>query len=280
VPACALIDGTTLHDRLRQFEAALEALNLNYPVVLKPDVAQRGQGFRKISDHKRAVEYLITVDAPTILQEYISAEKEVGIFYYRFPSESKGKVLSITDKGFPSIVGDGVRTAHELIDDDERASLIADIYIKRLGPASALVLRPGEKLRLVEAGNHCQGAIFTDGEHLRTPELEQAIDTIAARMPGFFIGRFDLRYSDHEALKRGEDFQILELNGAASEATNIYDPKSSLWSAYRMLFHQWDLVYAIGAANRRAHSNGATMREVLRDWLNFRKISRCYPAAD
>jgi hypothetical protein len=99
-------------------------------------------------------------------------------------------------------------------------------------------------------------------------------------VPGFFVGRFDLRYSDDEALSRGEGFQILELNGAASEATNIYDANNSLWSAYRTLFRQWELVYAIGAANKRANRGGATTVEVIRDWLRFRKTSRCYPAAD
>jgi hypothetical protein len=132
----------------------------------------------------------------------------------------------------------------------------------------------------VEAGNHCQGCIFTDGGHLHTPALEEAINAIATKVPGFFVGRFDLRYSDDEALSRGEGFQILELNGAASEATNIYDANNSLWSAYRTLFRQWELVYAIGAANKRANRGGATTVEVIRDWLRFRKTSRCYPAAD
>jgi hypothetical protein len=43
--------------------------------------------------------------------------------------------------------------------------------------------------------------------------------------------------------------QIVELNGATSEATSIYDPRNSLFSAYRTLFRQWSLVFAIGARN-------------------------------
>jgi hypothetical protein len=106
------------------------------------------------------------------------------------------------------------------------------------------------------------------------------IDAIASKVPGFFIGRFDLRYASDDALSRGEDFQIIELNGAASEATNIYDADNSLLSAYRTLYRQWELVYAIGAENKRANRAGATTIDVIRDWLHFRSISRCYPAAD
>ncbi|NJR13361.1 MAG: hypothetical protein HC779_02710 [Phyllobacteriaceae bacterium] len=49
-------------------------------------------------------------------------------------------------------------------------------------------------------------------------------------------------------LRAGRNFQIVELNGAASEATSIYDSRNSLFGAYRTLFHQWELVFAIGAA--------------------------------
>ena len=110
---------------------------------------------------------------------------------------------------------------------------------------------PGETVRLVEAGNHCQGAIFLDGWRLDSPELEETIDRISQSVPGFFVGRYDLRYASEEALRRGEGFQIVELNGTSSEATNIYDPANSLCKAYRILFRQWSLLFQIGAANRR-----------------------------
>ena len=87
--------------------------------------------------------------------------------------------------------------------------------------------RPGEDLKLVETGNHAQGCIFRDGAHLWTLELEEAIDRHLA-IPGFYIGRYDIRYANEEELRRGENFQIVELNGAASEATNIYDARNSL----------------------------------------------------
>jgi hypothetical protein len=41
-------------------------------------------------------------------------------------------------------------------------------------------------------------------------------------------GRYDIRYGTEEELKVGRNFQIVELNGAVSEATSIYDSRNSL----------------------------------------------------
>jgi hypothetical protein len=132
----------------------------------------------------------------------------------------------------------------------------------------------------VEAGNHCQGCIFRDGSHLITNALRDRIDDISRAVPGFFIGRYDIRYASDADLRRGENFTIIELNGAASEATNIYDERNSLLSAYRTLYHQWKLVYAIGRANRDLGHKPASAWEVLNDWKLYRRLSSAYPAAD
>jgi hypothetical protein len=60
-----------------------------------------------------------------------------------------------------------------------------------------------------------------------------------------------MRYSDVDAFKAGKDIAIVELNGVTSESTNLYDPRRSLFSAYRILFEQWAILFRIGEANRR-----------------------------
>ena len=72
----------------------------------------------------------------------------------------------------------------------------------------------------------------------------------------------------------------IELNGAASEATNIYDEHNSLLSAYRALYRQWELVYAIGHANRELGHRPVSAREVWNDWKLYRAIPATYPGAD
>jgi hypothetical protein len=61
---------------------------------------------------------------------------------------------------------------------------------------------------------------------------------------------------------RGDDFAIVELNGASSESTNIYDPSRSLFQAYRTLFRQWALVFRIGPPTVRED----TSRPPSRGW--------------
>ena len=135
-------------------------------------------------------------------------------------------------------------------------------------------------MKLVETGNHAQGCIFREGAHLISPALRDRIDQISRGLPGFFIGRYDIRYSDEGALLRGENFKIIELNGAASEATNIYDERNSLFQAYRTLYQQWELVYRIGRANRDRGYRPASILGMVRDIKLYAKMSQSYPAAD
>jgi membrane protein DedA with SNARE-associated domain len=253
---------------------------IRFPFVLKPDTAQRGAGFRKVSSFDEAEKYLDQVSAPLLLQRYVEGPEEAGIFYYRFPNEKKGHIFGITRKQFPVLMGDGVRSIRELIEADSRARLIAQTYLQRFELASDRILRQGECMRLVEAGNHCQGCIFKDGADLNSEKLRAAFDEISHKLPGFYIGRYDIRYISDEELRAGRGFQIIELNGAASEATNIYDAGNSLWSAYATLYQQWKLVYRIGATNRKRGHRPASALTVLRDWIEFSRRSMEYPLAD
>src|SRR5207244_948987 len=83
------------------------------------------------------------------------------------------------------------------------------------------------------------------------------------------FGRYDVRYRSDDELRAGKEFQIIELNGAASEATNIYDKGNSLWSAYNTLYRQWKLVFQIGAANRSRGHRPVSPLAVIRDWMEF-----------
>jgi len=152
-------------------------------------VGQRGEGFKLVASPVEAEHYLEAVDSDVVLQRYVGDVKEIGVFYYRFPGSGRGEILAITEKVFPAIVGDGVRTFEELLDGDGRASLIAHTYLARFPRLRGRVLSAGERLRLVEAGNHCQGCIFRDGSHLVSDALCERIDQISRQVPGFFIGR-------------------------------------------------------------------------------------------
>jgi hypothetical protein len=275
-----LLPAGSLSEQMRVLRHLREEHAILYPLVLKPNVGQRGGGFKLIACESDAESYLGHMRADCIVQCYVPDEKEVGVFYYRIPGEAHGNIFAVTEKVFPSIIGDGKTTFEQLLQKDVRASLIARIYIRRFPELHGKILKAGERLRLVEAGNHCQGCIFRDGSHLISIQLRDRIDEISQRIPGFFIGRYDIRYANDADLLRGENFKIIELNGAASEATNIYDERNSLLSAYRTLYQQWELVYRIGRANRDRGHKPASVLAVLRDARLYAQMAQAYPAAD
>jgi membrane protein DedA with SNARE-associated domain len=275
-----LIARGSLDQRMAQFERLCAEHRLELPVVLKPNIAQRGSGFKLVRVPDDARDYLAQVSGDVLVQEYAAGPCEVGIFYYRFPDQERGRIFAITEKIFPVVTGDGLRTVEQLILDDSRAAIMARTYLHRHRAVRGKVLAAGERLKLVEAGNHCQGCIFRDGMHLWSAELEARIDQISRQVPDFFIGRYDVRYAQDSDILAGENFKILELNGASSEATSIYDSRNSIFQAYATLFKQWDLVFAIGAANRKLGHRPATVSLLRDEWKKYQELSACYPMAD
>jgi len=275
-----LVAGDTLAARLRSLDEIRSRLDLDFPFILKPDVGQRGVGIKLIRSAEQAEAYLRQTSAPLVAQRYAPGPLEAGIFYYRFPHEARGHIFAITEKLFPVLVGDGKSTVTELIWRDPRARFVADKYVQRFSVRQNEVLAAGEELKLVEAGNHAQGCIFRNGSRLCTPGLEERIDDISQIITGFFIGRYDIRYSSEDDLCAGKNFQIIELNGAASEATSIYDARNSIFAAYRTLFQQWALVFAIGAANRKRGCTPTKLSLVWQKWREYCRLAATYPAAD
>lgn len=246
----------------------LDQLSWEYPIILKPDVGQRGAGVRLIHSRDAAVEYIRQSKQALIAQPFHPGPFEAGIFYYRIPGEPRGHILSITDKHFAQLVGDGAATIEQLIWRHPRFRMQAGTFLQRHHAQRHRVLAAGETFRLAVAGNHCQGTEFRDGSHFITPQLEATIDQIARSLDGFFFGRFDVRYRDVEALKRGEELCVIELNGVTSESTNIYDPSWSVIRAWRTLMRQWSILFRIGATNRRLGMRAYPLHRLARDVLH------------
>ena len=238
----------------------MAARGWSLPLILKPDAAQRGVGVRLIRRDAELDRFFVDPTGPTpapsasptaaLLQRYHPGPFEAGVFYVRHPCEETGRIFSVTDKHFPVILGDGRHTLEQLIWRHPRYLMQAHVFMQRHEERLGRVLADGETLRLAEAGNHCQGTRFTDGSHLITPQLTTAIDALARRLDRFYFGRFDIRYADAEAFKRGEGFAVIEVNGVTSESTNVYDPGFTFRQAYGTLAEQWKLCFAIGEANR------------------------------
>ncbi|MEO8505662.1 MAG: VTT domain-containing protein [Acidobacteriota bacterium] len=259
----------TAEARLATVESFLSEYRLDFPVVLKPDVGQRGEGVRIVYRAEDLALVLAEQNGDAIVQEYIPGV-EFGLFYLRFPHQdiTPGRLFSITRKRLLALVGDGRSTLEQLILTDDRAVCMAPLHLERHADALETIPAAGQRVDLVELGNHCRGAVFLDGSDLATPELAAALDTLSRGYEGFYFGRFDVRTASEEALRAGE-FRVLELNGVASEATHIYDPKTPLLEGYRVLFEQWRHAFAIGAENRARGHAPMPLGELLSEVFAF-----------
>ncbi len=241
--------------------AAFQAcLPTAWPVVLKPDVGERGTGVVIARSEAEVMEKVASDPARLIAQAYVPGV-EFGLFYTRHPAAARGELFAITDKRVLRVTGDGRQTLEELILGDDRAVGMAKFFLNTYGTRLGEIPAAGVAVVLAELGTHCRGALFLDGEDWRTPALEAAVEAVSAKFAGFCFGRYDVRTASAEALQRGE-FTVIELNGLSSEATSIYDPKHSVWFGWRMLCRQWRLAYEIGAANRARGARVWTWREV------------------
>jgi len=253
----------------------IDQANLSYPFIIKPDVGQRGFGVRIIRDDFDLTEYLLLSDFDLIIQKLSSYQMEAGIFYVRLPSESEGYLFSITNKKFPFVIGDGSTRLGDLILRDRRARMIAPVYFTRLKEVLDQVPRLGEKVQLAECGNHCQGTIFLNGKELYSEKLRVRFDQISKTIPNFYFGRFDIRYSDADSLRDGENFEIVEVNGSGAEATHIWDARTGIIEAYQILFQQWALLFEIGTQvqEKANHKNKVKLFSFLKECLKvfFRK---------
>jgi pimeloyl-ACP methyl ester carboxylesterase len=260
-------------ERVRDALDFMSRHRLALPVVLKPDRGQRGSGVVVVRTARDLEDFLRRAAVDTIVQEYVPGV-EYGVFYYRHPAEARGHILSITEKRFPEVVADGRHTIEELIVLDARAVSMADLYQARLAERLHEVPAAGVRVALAEIGSHCRGAIFLDGRALLTDALVESVDRVARTFDGFWFGRFDVRAGSPEAFARGHDFTVIELNGVTSEATHIYDPGHGVWTAWRVLCHQWRLAFEIGAENRRRGARAASILEIIQAVGAYRRQAR------
>jgi membrane protein DedA with SNARE-associated domain len=270
VARAALLDSSlTPAARVQAARAFMTEHGLAFPVVVKPDVGQRGEGVRVVRSEGELEEVMRGAERDLLVQEYAPGF-EFGVFYYRLPGEERGHIFSITEKRFPEVSGDGESTLEELILKDERAVCMAKAYMKQHAARLGGVLPRGETFALVELGSHCRGALFLDGSGFKTDALERAIDRLSRCFRGFYFGRYDIRTPAPEDFRRGRDFKVVELNGVTSEATHIYDPAHGLLEAYRVLFVQWRLAFEVGARNRARGPRPMPLVELL--GLTYRSL--------
>jgi hypothetical protein len=103
----------------------------------------------------------------------------------------------------------------------------------------------------VPFGNHARGAKFIDASHLISEKMTNVLNEICLQIDGFYFGRLDIMYNTIEEFERGLNFSIVELNGAGSEPTHIYDPRHSLIFAWKELSRHIKMMQEISVQNHK-----------------------------
>ena len=232
-------------------ESILKNSKIEFPLIAKPDIGLRGSAVKKIDNIDDLQSYHDKADFDYLVQELIPFSKEVGIFYVRYPDEKSGRITGIVAKEFLIVEGDGCSTIEELVKANPRYELQLKVLRKEYGNQLKTILPKGEKRNLVPYGNHARGAKFLDYSHLISPQLTKVIDDMCLQIDGFYFGRMDIMYHTWAELEEGKNFAIVELNGAASEPTHIYDPKHSLFFAWKELARHITYMYEISVANHQ-----------------------------
>lgn len=243
----------------------MQKASLQFPVVFKPDLGERGYRVKRIHNEREATAYLSSFHFDFLVQELVDLPLEFGVFYKRLPSENMGTVFSIVGKEMLTVEGDGQQNLQQLILGKDRAKLQWEKLKQQHEARLSSIIPKGEMVLLNPIGNHCLGTTFLNNNALITEQLTTSFDLLSKQIPGFYYGRFDLRCASVEDLNAGR-VKILELNGCGAEPAHIYQPGYSFWKAvYEMILH-WRNIYTIALENRK---HGVT-------FLSFKEVKAYY----
>ena len=257
-----ILEKTDFQNVISQIEKA----QINFPFIAKPDIGLRGSAVKKIQSVDELIDYHNKANFDYLIQDLISYENEVGIFYVRFPNQEKGKITGIVAKEYLIVEGDGNSKIVDLIKINPRFELQLNALQREYGNQLNEVLKVGEKRNLVPYGNHARGAKFIDASDKISQQLTTVMNQVCLQIPEFYFGRLDVMYNNWNDLELGKNFSIVEVNGAASEPTHIYDPKHSLFFAWKELARHITYMYKISVANHQRGFPYLSHKEGMREY--------------
>lgn len=266
LPKSVLVDYSSeigsIMDRMKE-------ILLSFPVIVKPDVGERGNQVTLVHNQEDLLVYNIKSKSKYIIQEYIDYTIELGVLYSRMPDLQKGEVTSITLKEFLIVTGDGKSTILQLMQKSLRARFQIARLSREFGDKMNMILKVGESKLLEPIGNHCRGTKFIDNNYLINDKLNEVFDRICLPIEGFYYGRFDLKVKSIEDLYKGENIRIMELNGASSEPGHIYDPSLTLNKAYKDLLIHWKRLADISKGNMKLGFKPVSFLLIIRSYWKF-----------
>ena len=256
---------------VEKIEALLLQNNLDYPLIIKPNIGERGEHLEKLENKLDLQQYIGTYCMDCIIQPFVPYNFECSIFCYRQLEKDTMKITSIVGKDFLKIKGDGLRTIEQLIDASYRAFLQKEALRKKWASRFDVIPLAEEVVILRPNANHSKGASFFSLHECIDEQIEQLVDFFCKSMPSFQYGRFDIRCESLAALKDLKHYKIIEVNGIGAEPIDMYIPGTSVIRSWRILLKHWQIMYSISSKNRKQGLYGISDMEGWKELLIYYK---------
>ena len=265
IPLGTLIDPNMSTDEVQD---SVQSHGLIFPLLVKPNIGERGMGIEKIYDISTLMAYHAYAGFTYIIQEYVPFSQEMSVLAYRRPEDSAIEVTSVCLKEKLSIHGDGHSSLEALALDNYRSRIQWARLAHHFDPKH--ILPRGEKMILEPIGNHCRGTTFLNGNHLIDPRFIKLISRLFNSIRGeIHYGRFDIIYNNIDDLIACKNFKIVEFNGVGSEPAHIYQPGFPLMKAYKCM---WEHVKILGDIGLSQKSRGVPAMT----WNSFVRALKLY----
>ena len=258
------------NESLNGIISKIKTENIQLPFIAKPNIGLRGTAVKKINTVDELENYIKKANFEILIQDLIPYENEIGLFYVKLPNQP-GKITGIVAKEFMILTGNGKNTLRELIQQDLRYLFQLETLEVEYKEQLETVLEIGEVINLVPYGNHCRGTKFVDASFEITSKMTESFNEICQQIDGFHYGRMDIMYKSFEDLAQGKHFQIVEINGAISEPTHMYDPKHSLLFGWKELTRHFHYMYLISKHNKKNGAKYLTFKEGIQEFKNHHK---------
>jgi pimeloyl-ACP methyl ester carboxylesterase/membrane protein DedA with SNARE-associated domain len=252
---------------------------LTYPVALKPDAGDDGLGVNRIANEAQLAEWLARFNEDALLQRWVNGV-EFEVVWTRLPGATHGHILSVVEKNFVSVVGDGHRTLEELIWADDIAVSQGKLYLRLNWRRASEVIPAGEVFPLTHIGTHALGARMLDRQDLRIEILAQELDKLADAVGGLHYAVYDFRV-DASATGWGRgakaapvfhaaEWTITGVSGAGVVSSRLRDQSVRLGYALASARRQIHAAFIAADENRRTGTASASFLGMLAAWSEAR----------
>ena len=252
---------------------------MDFPVIAKPDSGVTGLAIKRCDNIAQLCEYMSKAENMKVrIESFLNQPMEFGLMFYYFPKTGEVE-LSLVEKRYPRVFGDGVSTLGTLIDQaksNNRQIRLREIK-KRMADQLDNVLAEDQEVVLDYVGNASNGSTF----HIidlpdDTVDLKKFLVKELYDQAGICFTRMDIKANSIEDVWNCQ-FVMIEHNGVKSDPLQIHIRELPINDRIKYYRHHWRVMREISNQQRARGFRPASFRqglkEIQRSGKNYRKIS-------